>query len=119
MTLNSFGVPVQAYNWFPIVAFSTSIFFSSWAIISLCVAVPAEIMPDKMKEVGFTSAIILMNTSSFFVMKFLPFLADFIGFDGCMFFFAAVCLVCAVIIYKILPETKNKNYEDIMISLTY
>lgn len=117
MMLKSLDVPVESFNWFPIVAFSFSILTSAWAIQALPIACTAEVMPDKIKEVGITFAVTLLTVASFFVTKFLPLMAKFIGFHGAMFFFAAVCLLSAVFIWKFLPETKGKSYGEIMKSL--
>ncbi|KAG4077354.1 hypothetical protein HA402_009755 [Bradysia odoriphaga] len=117
MMLGTFGVDLQAFNWIPIFAFSYTIFVSALAIQALPIAVTAELMPDKLKEIGVAFAITLLSTASFFVLYFFPILAQFIGFHSCLFFFAVVCLLSGLFLLKFLPETKGKSYEETMSSL--
>lgn len=50
----------------------------------------------------------------FLALKYLPSLADVLGFHGSMFLFSGVCIFGALFVFFYMPETKSKSYEEIM-----
>lgn len=114
MMLRSWGYPVDAHNWIPVVSFSFVIFIASWAILTLPFLVISEIMPQHLKEFGVSFCMSLLWTFSFIMVKFLPLMKETLGFHGTMFLFAAFCIASSVFIMVFMPETKGKSYEQIM-----
>lgn len=112
MMLSFHKFDVEAYNWIPIVAYGSALFLLALAITSLTFTVIAEIMPEKLKDFGLAYTGVVTSLTAFTVVKCLPMLSDAIGFHGCMFLFAMVCLLGVTFIITILPETKGKRYEE-------
>lgn len=117
MIMKSSHPELEAFNWIPIVSLSFVIFIASWAVSSLPFAVCTEIMPEKLKEFGFTYCNLLMSICAFIAIKFFPLLIQSLGLHGCMFLFAGITLSSAVYIFLCMPETRGKSYEQIMKSL--
>lgn len=117
MIMKSSHPELEAFNWIPIVSLSFVIFIASWAVSSLPFAVCTEIMPEKLKEFGFTYCNLLMSICAFIAIKFFPLLIQSLGLHGCMFLFAGITLSSAVYIFLCMPETRGKSYEQIMLSL--
>lgn len=44
-------------------------------------------------------------------------MAQSIGIHGCMFFFATFCMIGAIFVVIVFPETKGKSHEEIMRAL--
>lgn len=108
---------MQAYNWIPLVSFSFVLFIGSIAVLTLPFCYIAEIMPGKLKEFGVSFCMTLLWLFAGILLKYLPLLADTLGFHGLMFAFAGVCIFGAVFVGFQMPETKGKSYEEIMNSL--
>lgn len=117
MMLKSWKFDVENYNWLPIASFSFVIFIASWAVLTLPFLVISEIMPMKLKEFGASFCMTLLWSFSFIIVKFLPLLTDLLEIHGTMFLFAGFCLLGALFILCFMPETKGKNYDQIMNSL--
>lgn len=114
MTLKSNGYPVEAFNWLPVLCLSFSIFVAALGILSIPFIVLSEIMPEKVKDFSVSLCMTLLWSFSFIVTKYLPFLTGSLGFDGSMYLFAGVCVVCELFIMFCMPETKGKSHQEIM-----
>lgn len=117
MMLKAKDVDVTAFNWLPLACFGFVIFLSQFGVLSLPFVVLAEIMPQKIKDGSVSFCMSFLWILSFIARKFLPLLIELIGFHGCMFLFAGICLCGAVFIFTFMPETKCKSHEEIMRSL--
>lgn len=111
------SIDVTVVNWIPLVSFSWCMLITSVGIQALAFTVITEIMPERIKESGVTFCTMLMWIFAFINIKFLPLITTAITFHGAMFLYAAICLIGAVFILLIMPETKGKNHEEIMKSL--
>lgn len=56
---------------------------------------------------------LLSNQSLFPPQQIFPFVAEAVGAHSVFFFFGGVSLMCSVLSYIILPETKGKSLEQI------
>lgn len=110
-------INVAVVNWIPLLSLSWILFITSVGIQSVVFAVITEIMPLKIKDAGVTLCTMLLWIFAFINIKFLPLLTDAISFHGFMFLYAGICLIGAIIIALLLPETKLKCHDDIMKSL--
>ncbi|XP_031622894.1 facilitated trehalose transporter Tret1-like isoform X2 [Contarinia nasturtii] len=117
MMLKTSGHEVETFSWIPIVSFSFVIFIASWAVLTLPFLVISEIMPEKLKDFGMSFCMAILWSTSFAIIKYLPFLNNALGFHGTLFVFASVCLSCAIFIILYMPETKGKSYEEIQKTL--
>ncbi|XP_031622892.1 facilitated trehalose transporter Tret1-like [Contarinia nasturtii] len=114
MMLKTSGYNVEIFNWVPITSFSFVIFIGSWGVLTLPFLVISEIMPEKLKNFGPSFCMIILWSSQFLVVKYLPLLTDTLGFHYTLFIFAGVCLFGAMFIIASMPETKGRSYDEIM-----
>lgn len=114
MMLKTWNYPVEAFNWAPIVSFSSLIFIANLGIMSLPFLVISEVMPEKLKNFGSSFCMALVWICSFIMVKSLPDLSIALGLHGIMFLFAGVCLSGALFILLRVPETKGRSHEEIM-----
>lgn len=115
--LKSQGYEVESFNWIPICSFSFTIFIVSWAVMTLPFLVITEIMPEKLKNFGFSFCMTLLCSIAFIMLKYFPLLSDILGMHGSLYLFAGCSLFGALFIILVMPETKGKSYEAIMQSL--
>lgn len=113
----SWHYDVQSFSWIPIVSLSATIAIQSLAVSTLSFAITAEILPDNLRDFGTSFCYAVLSLSAFIVLKFMPFLNETVGLHGTMFLFGGFCLACTLFVIVYVPETKGKNYDEIMESL--
>lgn len=97
-------------NLIPAITLLMAIFFGALGIRSLTYTICTEILDEKMKDVG------VIFCSAFFWMFSYAFHATFYSAgDAAMVLISAIlCLIGAIIVHFILPETKGKSRQEIM-----
>lgn len=115
--LRSRQYDVDSFNWLPVASFSFVMFIGSCGILSLPFMLIAEILPEKIKDIGMSFCMTLNWFLAFISIKCLPLIIETLEFHGSMFLFAGVCILSSIYIIIGIPETKGKNYEQIMDSL--
>lgn len=111
------GIDVSAFNWVPVTSFSFVFFISNCAVLTLPFLFISEVMPAQVKDFGIAFCMVLLGAFSFVILKYLPLLMITFGMHGSMFLFSGFCAVSVVFIMIVMPETKGKDYEQIMASL--
>ncbi|XP_031623073.1 facilitated trehalose transporter Tret1-like [Contarinia nasturtii] len=114
MMLKGLGYPVQSFSWIPIVGFSFVICIANFAVLTLPFLVISEIMPVNLKSFGPSVCMIIMWASAFLIIKCMPLMTAALGLNGVMYFFAGICLSCAIFIMLCIPETNGRSYDEIM-----
>ena len=112
--LESWHYPVESYSWISIVSLSATIFVQAFAISTLPITVAAELLPANLREYGVPFCNAVTGASAFTVLKFTPFLSGLIGLHGTLFLFAGFCILGNLFVIFYVPETKGKNYDEIM-----
>lgn len=115
--LKDWNYDVQSINWIPVLLLSVTIFIQSLAVSTLSFTVTAEILPDNLREFGTSFCNASLSISAFLVLKFMPWLWAIIGLHGTMFLFGGFSIASGLFIILYVPESKGKNYEEIMKSL--
>lgn len=54
---------------------------------------------------------------AFFMIKCFPIFSATYGMHTCFFTFAGISLAGSIFVFCVLPETKGKNFEEILESL--
>ncbi|EAT41204.1 AAEL007139-PA [Aedes aegypti] len=93
----------------PILSLSFTILFSSFGILPLPYVILAEVLPQKVRNVGSTISILMISSSAFVVLKVFPIMIDRVHLYGAMWFHASICLISIFIILFAVPETKGKD----------
>lgn len=83
----------------------------SWIIVS-------EIFPNRVRSKALAVVCFFLYTASFVSAQFFPVLVEwfdtrFNNSAGVYWIFAAICLSCAIFVWKMLPETKGLSLEKI------
>ncbi len=93
-----------------IAAFQLSIGPVLWVILS-------EIFPTALRGVAIPSFAFVVSLVSYFVQQFFPWQLSHMGATYIFLFYAVVTGLGAIILWRILPETKNKSIEEITLEL--
>ncbi|XP_062707192.1 facilitated trehalose transporter Tret1-like [Aedes albopictus] len=93
----------------PILSLSFTILFSSFGILPLPYVILAEVLPQKIRNVGSTISILMISTSAFVVLKLFPIMIDRLHLYGAMWFHASICAISIFVILFAVPETKGKD----------
>lgn len=113
LSLKLCGYEMTDLNWIPIVTFSMAVFFANGGIMAIPFLIISETMPDKLKDIGTLICMLTLTVCCFIVLKCFPFMNQAFGMHVCLFIFAGVCLMSAVILAIILPETNGKTPSEI------
>lgn len=100
-------------DWIPAVALHLALFFGAFGIQSLHWTISIETMPGKIRDQGviFCGAFFWMFVYTYHaIVRFFMYSGD----GGIELISGIVCLVGAVIIHFMLPETKGKSRQEIM-----
>ncbi|XP_055545654.1 facilitated trehalose transporter Tret1-2 homolog isoform X1 [Wyeomyia smithii] len=111
--IKSIGHDVTAYNWLPLVCFSTVIFVASLGVLTLPFVVLAEIMPQKIKGLSVTVCMTMLWIFAFAAIKYFSFLFEVLGMHGTLFLFSSCSLAGTLFVAFFVPETKGKSLESI------
>jgi sugar porter (SP) family MFS transporter len=92
-------------------AFTLSLAPLSWVILS-------EMFPNRVRGMAMSIATTAMFSASYLTTNLFPMVLDFFkrtyGSPGATFLiFAGICSVCALFVWRFLPETKDRSLEEI------
>ncbi|XP_058816625.1 uncharacterized protein LOC131679891 [Topomyia yanbarensis] len=103
------GYDLSQLQSLPIISLSVTILLSSIGILSLPFVILAEVLPQKIRNVGSTISITMVSTSAFVVLKLFPVMMDRIKLFGTMWVLSSFCFLAIFFIMLVIPETKGKN----------
>ncbi len=89
-----------------IAAFNLSIGPVMWVLFS-------EIFPTHVRGVAIPFFALIVSTVSYFVQQFFPWQLNNMGATEIFLFYAACISVSLALLFRLLPETKNKSIEEI------
>lgn len=104
---------VNDFKIIPVIALSIVILFVSIARLPLTYVITAEIQPQRTRSFGIAICSSVSWFCAFLMMKYFASLVDLITFHNCMFLFAFVLVISQVFVTFLVPETKNKSFEEI------
>lgn len=78
----------------------------------------SEIFEPQVKSRAITIIISVMWLLTFLIGKFYTNLSDLLGIHGCYWLFSACCVLGAMFTIILVPETKNRSYESILLELS-
>ena len=92
-------------------AFTLTLAPLSWVVLS-------EIFPNRVRGKAMSLATVIMFASSYATVNLFPMVMDWFkdryGHPGGTFLiFLVICLSCALFVWRMLPETKDKTLEEI------
>ncbi|XP_055597891.1 facilitated trehalose transporter Tret1-like [Uranotaenia lowii] len=107
--LSQQGWDLSSLQSLPIVSLSFTILLTSIGIYPLPYVILAEVLPNKIRNIGSTIGITTVSLSAFVILKLFPVLIEKIHLHGTMWTLSAICVVGTFFILFVVPETKGKN----------
>ncbi|XP_053697380.1 facilitated trehalose transporter Tret1-like [Sabethes cyaneus] len=103
------GFDLSQLQSLPIISLSFTILLSSIGILPLPFVILAEVLPQKIRNVGSTISITMVASCAFMVLKLFPIMMDQIKLFGTMWVLSSICFLAIFFILFVIPETKGKN----------
>ncbi|XP_028178449.1 sugar transporter ERD6-like 14 isoform X1 [Ostrinia furnacalis] len=93
--------------------FILQLMFSNSGSTSIPLALIGEVFHMHFKAAGTLLSGVLISVSSLLVIKSTPYLLSVVHLEGVLIIFATIMIVSLLVMYVILPETKNKTLSEI------
>ncbi|XP_049940724.1 facilitated trehalose transporter Tret1-like [Schistocerca serialis cubense] len=111
-------VDLSSFGWLPATCLSIYCLTLAAGLNSLPYVVLSEIVAPRIRPLAAIIMYTMVTATSTIITKLYPAMSETMGAYGTFWFFAAVCLVCAVTECWLLPETKGRPLEDIIKELS-
>ncbi|XP_055685021.1 facilitated trehalose transporter Tret1-like [Lutzomyia longipalpis] len=114
--LSELGYNLSAISWLPVASLSISMFLAA-SVQIIPIYITSELLPVKIRSSVIS---VFMTTNwplSFIMLQFYSPLADLLGVYSCMWIFGGWCFFEAIFAYFLLPESKGKSHEEIVLAL--
>ncbi|XP_053617843.1 solute carrier family 2, facilitated glucose transporter member 6-like isoform X2 [Plodia interpunctella] len=99
--------------WIPVTTLCLTIFCDSSGIQPVSVVIMSEMFSYKFRGTVMAASMTLASVAAFLQMRFFKPLANSVGIHVSFYFFGAVCLLSALYVILVLPETKLRTVEEI------
>ncbi|KAL9700101.1 hypothetical protein quinque_003542 [Culex quinquefasciatus] len=103
----------QQLTWISLVFLLSYIVFINIGLFPLPWCMAGETFPQVTREIGSTMTTSFNFLSFFVVIKTGPLLFDSVGTDGAFMIYGGISLVGTLVLYAILPETKDRTLQEI------
>ncbi|XP_064072042.1 facilitated trehalose transporter Tret1-like isoform X2 [Vanessa tameamea] len=104
-------------NWLPIVTLCLCIFCDSSGLQPISIVIAGEIFSFKYRGTVMAVTMSAASLADFLQLLFFKPLANSIGIHVAFYFFGIVCILMALYVVIVIPETKGRSLEDIYKSL--
>lgn len=108
---------VDVISWLPTTGLMLFLIMNPIGIFTLPYVLLGELFATNIKAVALSASTILGVTLGFLVTKFFEPISATLGLFACFAIFAAVCMLGALFVYFVQPETKGKSFQEIQIKL--
>lgn len=81
--------------------------------LPLCFIIAGEIFPLEYRSLAGGISVLFYSTNLFVTIKTVPFLLSTIDLYGTYFFYASIMVYSLVVVWFLLPETKDRTLQDI------
>ncbi|XP_032524923.2 facilitated trehalose transporter Tret1-like [Danaus plexippus] len=105
--------PQIVFGLLPPIVILVNVFIVNVGIIPTCFTIVGEIFPLEHKSSGIFTTGIVFNLFYAAVLKFTPLMIEYGGIQVTFAVFATINLICFLILYFILIETKDKTLQEI------
>jgi MFS family permease len=100
------GLPVVIFVLLNVMAYQLTLAPIVWVILS-------EIFPNRVRGAAMSLSALVLWIGNFSLTYTFPSIKESIGWANNFWLYGGICLLGFVILYLILPETKNKTLEQI------
>ncbi|XP_055704595.1 facilitated trehalose transporter Tret1-like [Phlebotomus papatasi] len=115
--LHENGVDMSDYAWLIIISFAVSIAIPGTGIVSISFVLPTEILPPKIRGSVISGLLLFSWILAIVLVQFYFQLAEFWGHSVWMYIFSIWCLLNVIFSYFFIPETKGKNFDEVVVLL--
>uniref|UniRef100_A0A6P7FVE6 Facilitated trehalose transporter Tret1-like n=1 Tax=Diabrotica virgifera virgifera TaxID=50390 RepID=A0A6P7FVE6_DIAVI len=111
-------INLKPIQWFPLVGLILFLVVSSYGIGTVPFLMPGELFAPNIKAQGISVVISAFGLSNLIMNTLFYSLNNVTGLGGPFLVFGLCNIISAVVVYKFIPETKNKTLEEIQIILS-
>ena len=104
---------VSSLSWLPTSGIMLFLLMSPVGIFTLPYVLLGELFPTNIKEIAVSLASLYDGIMAFIVTKYFAPLSEIWGAYTSFWFFAGVCILGALFVIFVLPETKGKTFAEI------
>ncbi|XP_047989538.1 facilitated trehalose transporter Tret1-like isoform X4 [Leguminivora glycinivorella] len=108
---------ISAPSWLPIFTLCLCIFCDAAGLQPVSVILTSEIFSFKYRGTVMATTMSMTSLSDFFQMLFFKPLATTVGAHVAFYFFSLVCLLAALYVILVVPETKTRSLSEIYLDL--
>ncbi|KOB67145.1 putative sugar transporter, partial [Operophtera brumata] len=108
---------IYAPDWIPVATLCLCIFCDSSGLQPLSVIITGEMFSFKYRGTVMATAMALASISDFIQMLFFKPLANTVGIHVAFYFFGFICILAAIYVILVVPETKMRTVSEIQSSL--
>ncbi|XP_050356129.1 facilitated trehalose transporter Tret1-like isoform X2 [Nymphalis io] len=113
--LDEFNISGPA--WIPVLTLCMCIFCDAAGLMPISVVIAGETFSFKYRGTVLATTMAIASMADFFQLLFFKPLSKSIGIYAAFYFFGAMCLITALYVILIVPETKNRKLEEIYYDL--
>ena len=103
---NITGLPLVIFVLLNVMAYQLTLAPIVWVILS-------EIFPNRVRGAAMSLSALVLWAGNFSLTYTFPLIKESIGWANNFWLYGGICLLGFIILYRILPETKNKTLEQI------
>ncbi|CAH2061068.1 unnamed protein product, partial [Iphiclides podalirius] len=100
-------------QWVPLLLIGTYMFSLTIGISSIPFAISGEIFPLEYRGLGGGISILALSLNFFVAVKSFPVLTHSVGLPWTYCLYAGIVVLCLIVIYLMMPETKDRTLQDI------
>ncbi|GAB0086952.1 hypothetical protein DMENIID0001_011830 [Sergentomyia squamirostris] len=112
--LNEINIDIRDFWWLFFISMAVSAALPSTALTSIAFALPAEILPPKIRGTVITFVWLINWLIGYFHTQYYFQLADIWGHSVWMWIFALGCFFGVIFTYFLIPDTKGKTFDEIV-----
>ncbi|XP_047540240.1 facilitated trehalose transporter Tret1-like [Vanessa atalanta] len=113
--LNEINIAVPA--WIPVLTLCLCIFCDAAGLMPISVIIAGETFSFKYRGTVLATTMAIASVADFFQLLFFKPLSKSIGIYAAFYFFGAMCLITALYVIFVVPETRNRQLEEIYYDL--
>uniref|UniRef100_A0A2A4JUU3 Major facilitator superfamily (MFS) profile domain-containing protein n=2 Tax=Heliothis virescens TaxID=7102 RepID=A0A2A4JUU3_HELVI len=99
--------------WIPILLINLKFFAVATGMLPLPNVIGGEVFPLEYRSIGGTISLASFSATFFLVLKTFTGLVDSVGMYGAYMVYGGIITYCMVVIWFLLPETKDKTLQQI------
>ncbi|KAI5724087.1 facilitated trehalose transporter Tret1-like [Diaphorina citri] len=109
----NYTVDLSKFNWIPLISITCFAVIYSIGLGPLVPTLQGEFFPSNTRGLAGGVTTITLTVISFLVMKMYQVICDHYGVYLNFYIYSLGCIICGVLVYFIIPESKGKTFAQI------